>query len=228
MNNTDLTNILVDSLADFKLDQDEKIVLKSLSITLRDDQVNYVKNKSFELSRPFIENGGEQAIRVLNWLERVVKALQPTEHGMKLVSSACFSPGHECRNKITSLMKLAKKQVDICVFTISDNRITKSILEAHGRGVKVTVISDNDKSNDRGSDIDYLASKGVKVLVDNSSYHMHHKFALFDNRILLNGSFNWTRSASEYNEENILVTTEQKLVNAFSEKFEQLKNKFSG
>ena len=41
---------------------------------------------------------------------------------------------------------------------------------------------------------------------------MHHKFALFDGRRLMTGSFNWTRSASEQNEENLIVTADPVLV----------------
>lgn len=226
MNNTELEKILADSLLDFKLDQHEKFQLKKLSTSLRDDQLNFLRNKSFDLVRSHIESGGEEAFRALNWLERVVKAIQPLEHRQIAESYACFSPGSDCRNKITSLIKLAKQQIDICVFTISDNRISSAILQAHERGVKVTIISDNDKSNDRGSDVDYLSNKGIRVLLDDSPYHMHHKFALFDKRLLLNGSFNWTRSASDVNEENILVTREKKLVLAFSEKFESLITQF--
>jgi phosphatidylserine/phosphatidylglycerophosphate/cardiolipin synthase-like enzyme len=52
--------------------------------------------------------------------------------------------------------------------------------------------------------------------------HMHHKFALFDGKRLMSGSFNWTRSASEQNEENLIVTPDQTLVAAFSARFEML------
>jgi phosphatidylserine/phosphatidylglycerophosphate/cardiolipin synthase-like enzyme len=51
---------------------------------------------------------------------------------------------------------------------------------------------------------------------------MHHKFALFDNETLLNGSFNWTRSASDVNQENILITQDAELVEKFSRQFDYL------
>ncbi len=221
-----LEQTLKESLQDHRLDQDEKAVFKAFSETLDDEALSFIRNKAFELSRPAIESGGAEAIKVLNWLQRVVKAIQPQKPAV-IESEAYFSPGNSCRNRINSLLRAASKSVDICVFTISDNEITQSIIKAHQRGVVVTIISDNDKASDTGSDIQFLMDKGVKVLLDQSPYHMHHKFAIFDQRILLNGSFNWTLSATQLNEENILLTSDPKLVSAFSEKFENLKKNFS-
>jgi len=227
MNQNDIEKLLEDSLVDFKLDQDEKQVFRCLSEELREDQVSFIRNKAFELCRPHIENGGADAVRVLNWLSRVVKAIQPLNKSSIIASEAYFSPGDSCRNKIISLIKKAKKSIDICVFTISDNKITQVILDAHKCGIDITIISDNDKANDKGSDIHHLLNKGVNIIVDKSPYHMHHKFAIFDNKILLNGSFNWTRSATDVNEENILVSGEPGLVSQFSSQFENLKNKLN-
>tara|TARA_R110001592_G_scaffold341474_2_gene630581 strand:+ start:15757 stop:16116 length:360 start_codon:yes stop_codon:yes gene_type:complete len=114
--------------------------------------------------------------------------------------------------------------MDICVFTISDNNISEAILSAHKKGINVRVISDNDKANDKGSDVYYLAEKGVDVKLDTSPNHMHHKFAIFDQKVLVNGSFNWTRSASTVNEENITVLYDASLITSFTTTFESLWN----
>jgi phosphatidylserine/phosphatidylglycerophosphate/cardiolipin synthase-like enzyme len=85
------------------------------------------------------------------------------------------------------------------------------------------VITDDEKSHDLGSDIDKLQMVGIPCKMDSgNAAHMHHKFALFDGLRLMTGSFNWTRSASEQNEENLIVTPDPVLVNAFSNRFEQL------
>jgi cardiolipin hydrolase len=115
-----------------------------------------------------------------------------------------------------------RHKVDICVFTITDNRISSAISDAHRRGVRVRIITDNDKVHDAGSDIQELASAGIPIKVDRTQYHMHHKFALFDGNRLLTGSYNWTRGAAEYNEENFVVTSNPDLVNPFNQVFEQL------
>jgi len=228
MNLKELEALLKDSLQDSRLDQDEKAVFSALPEKLADDQLRFIRNKAFELSRPVIKAGGDDAVKVLSWLERVVKSIQPKQTNPMIESEACFSPGSSCRNKIINLLKTARKSIDICVFTISDNKITQAILGAHQRGVVVTIISDNDKANDKGSDVQYLQDKGINVILDQSPYHMHHKFAIFDNRILLNGSFNWTRSATQVNEENIVLCYDPKLVSLFTGQFETLRKNLLG
>ncbi len=42
--------------------------------------------------------------------------------------------------------------------------------------------------------------------MDVSPFFMHHKFAVLDGTLLLNGSFNWTKNASQNNNENIMIT----------------------
>lgn len=223
----ELETILTDSLADFKLDQEEKYILRELSATLEVEQLSFIRNKSFELVRKYVEQGAVESTRALIWLEKVIKSIQKTPSRTAIEAQAFFSPGTDCRRKIISLIKNAKKQIKICVFTISDNNIRDAILEAYTRGIEIIIISDNDKSNDKGSDIHFMKEKGLTVLLDHSSAHMHHKFAIFDDQILLNGSFNWTRSATQANQENILVTGDLKLLSSFKHEFEQLQHQFS-
>ena len=137
-----------------------------------------------------------------------------------------FSPGEDCRNAIISKLKQSKKEVKICVFTITDNKIGRVINDLHQRGIDVKIITDNDKQHDRGSDIKYFDEKGLDIKIDNTDAHMHHKFAIIDGEILINGSYNWTVSAAEKNQENIIVTDNRTLVKQFTNEFEKLWRNF--
>lgn len=53
---------------------------------------------------------------------------------------------------------------------------------------------------------------------------MHHKFAIFDSQLLLNGSYNWTRGAAEQNEENFMVLNNRSLTTRYQEQFDSLWN----
>lgn len=214
---------LLASFADLKLDNTEKHALLDMLALLPADRCRYVRNRAFDLVREVVADADQaSALAALRWLEQLVKCLDRADAGADIEPSCHFSPGDECREKIIDLIGRARTSIWVCVFTISDNRITDALVAAWRRGVDVRVISDDDKSEDRGSDIDEMLALGLPLKLDNTPYHMHHKFALFDEQILLNGSFNWTRSASQANEENILVIAEPRLVAGFSAQFQQL------
>jgi mitochondrial cardiolipin hydrolase len=140
----------------------------------------------------------------------------------KITSRAFFSPGDDCLEAIITAIEEAKKTMKICVFTISDDRISEAILRAHQRGLQIRIITDNNKLHDIGSDIRELAAKGLEVRIDKTRSHMHHKFAIFDETRVLTGSYNWTRSAAMYNHENILVTDNLSIVQDYSREFDRL------
>ena len=140
----------------------------------------------------------------------------------KIGNHAYFSPGDACLNAIITAINGAQSSLKVCVFTISDDRITRAILQAHRSGVAVKVLTDNEKLYDKGSDIRELVQAGVPVRVDNTANHMHHKFAIMDNQTVLTGSYNWTRSAALYNHENLIVTNEKTMVADFCQEFDRL------
>jgi phosphatidylserine/phosphatidylglycerophosphate/cardiolipin synthase-like enzyme len=157
----------------------------------------------------------------LDWLEEANKLILP-----KLKSEsyckAFFSPGDNCLNAILEQIGNAISKIDICVFTISDDRIKNKLLYKNKLGMKIRILTDNDKVFDPGSDVQSLAKAGIAVKVDNTLNHMHNKFAVFDNKVVLTGSYNWTRSAALYNQENLLICNDQKLINEYSNEFEKL------
>ncbi|MGE0330800.1 MAG: phospholipase D-like domain-containing protein [Ramlibacter sp.] len=211
------------SLADLRLSDAEK---HSLVTALRQAQppeegFRQLRNEAFRLARARL--AGNEPAAVLRWLESVVRALDVARApALSVRSQACFSPGEDCLNTIIRHLRDARKSIDLCVFTVSDDRITREILAAHARGVALRFITDNAKEFDAGSDAARLRATGVPTVVDRTDAHMHHKFVIVDGRWLLNGSYNWTRSACDHNEENLVVCNDPALVRQFQGCFDQL------
>jgi cardiolipin hydrolase len=217
-------DLLLQTFEDQHLSRKEKQLLDEvLQDTQADEQKRGVyRHQAFEVARKALP--GEEAGKVLAWLEDVVKVLVRGDRqtAAPAPSEALFSPADDCPARIRALFASARKKADVCVFTITDDRIASAILDAHRRGVAVRILSDDDKANDLGSDIERLHRAGVPVKVDASPHHMHHKFALFDDSRLLTGSYNWTRGAAEHNEENFIITGDAVLVARFARTFEKL------
>ncbi|NUW67102.1 phospholipase D-like domain-containing protein [Vibrio coralliilyticus] len=228
MNRNQWAQWLEESLTDYRLDDHERRHLQAelAEAVMSDEDRAFLRNQSFTLAKQVLEKDSDPAA-VLRWLERVIKVLDNVRANQSSeVATSWFSPGKSCATGIIEQLKLARDSIDICVFTIADDDLTKHILEAHQRGVEVRIITDNDKMYDKGSDIEYLAKQGVAVKIDTTPYHMHHKFAIFDNKRLINGSFNWTRSASKYNQEDITLSDDKRFLQSFSRQFEKLWQRF--
>ncbi|WP_066629605.1 phospholipase D-like domain-containing protein [Labilibacter marinus] len=155
----------------------------------------------------------------ISWLQSCFEELD--KHAFRM-HKVFFSPGTEIGETLSNLLRDAEDTVQICVFTITDNRLAKEILNCHRRGVKVEVITDDQKIFDRSSEIQDMRQAGVDIKIDHSQYHMHNKFGIIDNKIVFTGSFNWTYTASKHNQENLLVTTNGAIVQQFSEEFDKL------
>lgn len=218
--------LLRSMLDDHRLSRAERRALRDLvdEQGLDEQRLGVFRAKAFDLAR---EQLGEEQAFVVDWLENAIKALLPRDQAEPEPRfEARFSPGLQCLRAIVGEFENARKSADVCVFTITDDRIVEAMVAAHRRGVRVRVVTDDDKSMDTGSDVERIARKGINVRMDDTPDHMHHKFAVFDDERVLTGSYNWTRSAADRNHENIVISDDDELVRAFGKTFERLWVKF--
>lgn len=225
MSPQEMDELLRSLLDDHKMSRAERRALRDHvdEAGLSNERLAVFRSRAFDLASESLDAEGKA---VVAWLEDTIKSLLPRVGEDTVEAEARFSPGLECLGLITGELSRATKTADICVFTVTDDRIVEAIGQAKRRGVVVRIISDDEKSTDRGSDIDRMQRGGVEVRTDTSPYHMHHKFALFDRATLLTGSYNWTRSAADNNQENIVRSTDPALVSAFGKTFDRLWDQF--
>jgi len=229
MNVPEWDDILRLSASDGRISTGERSALRRRleDAALDERQKAVFRSRAFEAAREVARNVGADG--ALAWVEDIVKLLDPTEAPSgEDVTEVLFSPGESCAQAIIARFRTCRRNADVCVFTITDDRISNAIADAHRRGVVVRVVTDDEKANDPGSDALRLAGAGVAVRVDDSPYHMHHKFAAFDRGVVISGSYNWTVSAARNNEENLIVSGDRRIVAAYEAEFERLWAKFAG
>lgn len=224
MNAAELDALLRQFLVDHKLSTSERQTLMAWAeknITTEQKR-GVARSRLFEAARQAVTDPA--AVEVIDFLEAALKVIVPAQNigASEPSSAACFSPGEACLGMIVNHIINARRSIDICVFTITDDRISNTILAAHKRGVKIRIITDNEKAYDAGSDVPRFREAGIPLIVDESPYHMHHKFAIFDGQRLLSGSYNWTRGAAADNEENVIDTDDRNLITMFQHEFDAL------
>jgi phosphatidylserine/phosphatidylglycerophosphate/cardiolipin synthase-like enzyme len=215
---------LSSALGDDRLSRGEGRALRELLDDHRPDDDALARMRATLFDR-LAEGTGAERREELAFAEEVVRILASWERRVRaqqVEQEALFFPSGRSLQRLQDLLRGVTKTFDICVFTITDDRVSKYIESAVARGVRVRILSDDDKSEDRGSDIDRLRRLGADVKLDDTDDHMHHKFALLDGARLLTGSYNWTRSAADRNLENILVTDDAAMIRAYQEEFDRL------
>ncbi|XP_054167271.1 mitochondrial cardiolipin hydrolase-like [Oppia nitens] len=140
--------------------------------------------------------------------------------------------------KLLSTLKSAKQSVDICVYSISLSKLIAECIRLHRTGVRIRVITNDFSLRHNDQSFGYqltntyeIEKKSSKVFTRNGiqvkqlrairSGYMHNKFAIVDNNILINGSFNWTANGLNNNYEDMIITNEPNLVTIYSKQFNQ-------
>ena len=178
-------------------------------------------NRAFVLAEGAMSRMADREI--LDWLLELTKALAHAGREVpNETAEVLFTPADEVHVRLASLIDACRASLWLCVFTVTDNRLTGPILAARRRGVDVRLITDDDKARDRGSDAWRMVGEGVAVRSDHLPDHMHHKFAIFDGRLAVTGSYNWTRGAAERNHENLVILDDPRIVPRYVDEFERL------
>ena len=139
-----------------------------------------------------------------------------------------FSLYDNPQKEIIKNINQAEAFINIAMYIFTDREIALPVVKAQERGVKVRLYLDKEQVEYQYSQSRFLVQKGIKTRVSSNRYIMHHKFAIIDNRILLTGSYNWTFSASNRNDENLMVIDDLELIEIFQNQFVNLwTNKYS-
>lgn len=102
-------------------------------------------------------------------------------------------------------LKNAEKSIHLGMFCLTHPYIIKELKEAQERGVKIYLYLDKLNFKNLRPDLLHLMRKCEKVFKQTSQVLMHHKFCLIDDKILITGSTNWTKSGFKKNEEVLVI-----------------------
>ena len=70
-----------------------------------------------------------------------------------MYQDAFFFPNKENIKKICRYIDSANKTILICIFTLTNDDLAASVINAHKRGVQVRLITDDEQAMSNGSDI---------------------------------------------------------------------------
>lgn len=127
------------------------------------------------------------------------------------VVEALFTPWDDAEGRLIRVVAAAKKTIHVQAYLFTSRPLSRALIEAHGRGVRVRVLADRDMAlKGDNSQIPVLAAAGIPVWLETGYAAAHNKIIVIDAQdmddcIVATGSFNFTYSAQARNAENLLL-----------------------
>ena len=147
-----------------------------------------------------------------------------------------FSPDDDLQSLLIKLIDAEQHSIRLAIFSFTDGQIAQALLQAKARGIDIEIITDISSLRDKFNKIDLLRKNGVTVHVYNPAnltiYNniMHNKFVIFGKNVngkslVWTGSFNFTKSAKIYNQENVVILDSIHLIARYNKQFSVLKER---
>lgn len=134
-----------------------------------------------------------------------------------------FSPDDGVQKSFVELIENAQTNIYFLAFSFTADEIGDAVRARALDGVKVQgVMEDEQVNSNAGTEFDPFQQAGLDVLRDGNSGQMHHKFMVIDNSIVIFGSYNFTNSAEDRNDENLLVVYNNEIAAQFIAEFQRV------
>jgi cardiolipin synthase A/B len=112
----------------------------------------------------------------------------------------------EALTRLLTLIREAKESIRIAMYTWTHKEITRALISAHQRGVKVEAFLDPGSARGTSRKIaTLLREEGIPLYLPTQCEMVHHKTMEIDEKILVTGSLNWTLNAFKKNQDAFLV-----------------------
>ena len=135
-----------------------------------------------------------------------------------------FAPEDQVAEKLLALVKEAEQSIRFMAFSFTDDSLGQAMMNQDAAGLTVQGVFE-----ERGADLEYSefgrmyrAEPRMDVRLDGNTYMMHHKVIILDDETVVLGSFNFSRSADETNDENVLFIHDKDIASLFRTEFKRI------
>jgi hypothetical protein len=124
---------------------------------------------------------------------------------------------------LLSLINGAGSSIYAALYGLSRQSVVDALIAAHGRGVTVRVVGDDEgASGPYSASYQALTDAGVPVVVDSDPAIQHNKFLIVDGEVVWTGSTNLTDTGFTMNANNAIVVTSTALADVYALEFDEM------
>ncbi len=134
-----------------------------------------------------------------------------------------FSPDDGVAAQILALLQGAQESIYFMAFSFTANDLGDAIRQRAADGLTVAgVMDDGQVSSNQGTEYDPFLQAGLDVRLDGIDGLMHHKVIIIDRFIVITGSYNFSASAEERNDENVVIIYNADVAAQYREEFQRV------
>lgn len=143
-----------------------------------------------------------------------------------------FSPSDGTTSKIRNAINAAGSNLYFALLIFTENSLGTAVRNANNRP-NMVVRGDIEDIEATGTEFYFLTNNGVEIYSHgNEDGMLHHKYAIIDeggtNAKVVTGSHNWTASAENQNDENIMIIRDGTIANQFFQEWNARHNAVAG
>ncbi len=132
-----------------------------------------------------------------------------------------FSPDGGAQKAILAALAPATNSIRFMVFAFTDREIGGLLAKKKKAGLAVEGVFDECQI-DQYSEFRWLGKQGVKEWPDGNQALLHHKVMIIDDRTVCCGSYNFTKSAEQKNNETSVILRSPRIAAEFRAEFDRL------
>ncbi len=134
-----------------------------------------------------------------------------------------FSPDDHVLSGLYNVLSKAEKSIYFLAYSFTTNELGDIVRQKAADGLTVKGVMDEEQiASNTGTEFDPFRQAGLDVLRDGNEGLMHHKVFIVDEKIVAFGSYNFSKSAEEKNDENFIIVYNQQIAEQFMQEFQRV------
>jgi len=134
-----------------------------------------------------------------------------------------FSPDDGVLTVLYNLLAEAEKSIYFLAFSFTSNELGAIVRGQAKAGLDIKGVMDREQvASNTGTEFDPFRQAELDVYIDGIDGQMHHKVFIVDEKIVVMGSYNFSRAAEERNDETIVIIYNEQIAKFFIDEFERV------
>jgi phosphatidylserine/phosphatidylglycerophosphate/cardiolipin synthase-like enzyme len=188
-----------------------------------DDNNNLMRIRSTKIAENYIKEFEEMFVDDKFGEEVVPETPHPTLTIDGTRVDNFFSPDDGILAALVPVLESAQESIYFMAYSFTSNQLGDILRQKAEAEVTVEGVMDQEQINsNQGTEYDPFRQAELDVRVDGIDGLMHHKVFIVDEKIVVLGSYNFSQSAEERNDENLMIIYDPVIARQFVLEFQRV------